>query len=77
MHTVQMSFNCSPRKGDECHFTNQYILQDWTTAGLHQPSAFRSYVVTIAASSVRRAGRLSDRDWDGVRKVFVTATAVA
>ncbi|MHB2021406.1 MAG: type II toxin-antitoxin system PemK/MazF family toxin [Candidatus Xenobia bacterium] len=53
-----------------------YILQDWSQAGLHQPSAFRSYVVTIPASAVRRSGRLSDRDSEGVRNAFATAVAV-
>jgi len=45
-----------------------YVLQDWSVAGLHQPSAFRSYFNTVRASDVVVIGRLSDRDWQGVRQ---------
>src|SRR5947207_1217507 len=45
-----------------------YVLQDWSAAGLHQPTAFRCYLVTIAAADiVRSIGNLSDRDWQEVQ----------
>jgi mRNA interferase MazF len=43
-----------------------YILQDWTTAGLHAPSAFRAYFGMALPSAVQVVGHLSDRDWQGV-----------
>src|SRR5919106_5649110 len=35
-----------------------YILQDWSAAGLRLPSAFRSYFATALLSDVREIGRL-------------------
>ena len=44
-------------------------LQDWSAAGLKLPSAFRSFFVTLPPSSgPKLIGRLSDRDWDEVRR---------
>jgi mRNA interferase MazF len=45
-----------------------FIIQDWQAAGLRQPSAFRSYLNTVLPSDVRVNGRLSERDWAGVRQ---------
>lgn len=42
-----------------------YLLQDWTQAGLRQPSAFRSYIVTAHHDDMRLIGHLSPRDWQG------------
>jgi mRNA interferase MazF len=44
-----------------------YLLQDWQAAGLNRPSAFRAYFGMSERSAVRIIGRLSDRDWEGVR----------
>jgi mRNA interferase MazF len=44
-----------------------YVLLDWTQAGLHLPSAFRCYFVMVLPADVRFIGRLSDRDWQAVR----------
>lgn len=44
-----------------------YLLQDWGSAGLHSPSAFRCFFVTVTPSAVRTIGHLSDRDWQAVR----------
>ena len=44
-----------------------YVLQDWTAAGLKQPSAFRAYLQTDLQAEVTRIGRLSDRDWAEIR----------
>jgi mRNA interferase MazF len=44
-----------------------YVLQDWTAAGLHSPSAFRAYLATLPASHLTPIGRLSNRDWREVQ----------
>jgi mRNA interferase MazF len=44
-----------------------YILQEWGTAGLRQPSAFRVYLSTILAIDATWIGHLSDRDWQEVQ----------
>ncbi len=53
-----------------------YVLQDWSAAGLHAPSAFRAYVGTYAASAVRVIGHLSNRDWQEVQARLKLALAV-
>jgi mRNA interferase MazF len=53
-----------------------YVLQDWSAAGLHSPSAFRAYVGTNTASSVKVIGHLSDRDWQEVQSRLKLALAV-
>jgi len=45
-------------------------LRDWKQAGLHQPSFFRLFPVTLPQREVRPIGRLSDSDWDSVRACF-------
>lgn len=47
--------------------TTDCILQDWRLAGLHAPSAFRSYLGTSEAKNVKVIGHLSDRDWQAVQ----------
>jgi len=42
-------------------------VEDWQPAGLHAPSWFRLYVVTLPQSDVRIIGALSQRDWRAVR----------
>ncbi len=45
-----------------------YPLQDWKTAGLRQPTAFRSFLYTAPRSEIiARVGRLSEADWQGVQ----------
>lgn len=51
------------------------VLQDWSAAGLHQPSAFRSYLVTLDDGSVPAIGRWSDRDWLSVQACLTSAIA--
>jgi len=53
-----------------------YVLQDWSAAGLHAPSAFRAYVGTYLATAVRPIGRLSERDWRQVQERVNLALAV-
>jgi mRNA interferase MazF len=51
-----------------------YLLQDWSAAGLHLPSAFRAFVATLPRSAVSaKIGRLSSRDLDRVRQCLRVA----
>ncbi|HYH87253.1 MAG TPA: type II toxin-antitoxin system PemK/MazF family toxin [Pyrinomonadaceae bacterium] len=55
-----------------------YVLQDWSAAGLHSPSAFRSYLATLPATSIVAViGQLSDRDWLEVQARLRVALAVS
>ena len=45
-------------------------LRDWREAGLHQPSFFRLFPVTLLQRNVRVIGRLSEFDWASVRACF-------
>jgi mRNA interferase MazF len=53
-----------------------YVLQDWAAAGLHHPSAYRSYLVTLDDGSLSAIGHLSDRDWQEVQGRLKLALAV-
>jgi mRNA interferase MazF len=53
-----------------------YLVQDWTAAGLHRPSAVRSFLATLPAAGIVPTGRLSDRDWHEVQGRLRTALAV-
>jgi hypothetical protein len=39
-----------------------YDIGEWKAAGLHAPSSFRLYLVTLLQRDVRIVGRLSDSD---------------
>jgi mRNA interferase MazF len=44
-----------------------YVLQDWSAAGLLIPSVFRSFIVTLPpAANLVLIGHLSERDWKAV-----------
>jgi mRNA interferase MazF len=43
-----------------------YILKDWSAAGLHSSSAFRCFLATLPVTNVGVIGHLSDRDWQEV-----------
>ena len=45
-------------------------LRDWRDAGLHQPSFFRLFPVTLLQRDVRPIGQLSEADWTSVRACF-------
>jgi len=45
-------------------------LRDRRQAGLHQPSFFRLFPVTLLQREVRLIGRLSESDWSSVRVCF-------
>ena len=53
-----------------------YLLQDWASAGLRQPSAFRAYFGMATPASVRVIGHLSARDWEGVQACWMRAFAL-
>ncbi|HLE25063.1 MAG TPA: type II toxin-antitoxin system PemK/MazF family toxin [Thermodesulfobacteriota bacterium] len=53
-----------------------YILQDWSSAGLHSPSALRAFLATLPATSIIVIGHLSDRDWQEVQERLRIALAV-
>jgi mRNA interferase MazF len=44
-----------------------YVLRDWASAGLHRPSASRSFLATVPATQITLIGHLSDRDWQEVK----------
>lgn len=53
-----------------------YALQDWATAGLRVASVFRSFVITLPPSAnLVSIGKLSERDWKGVRVCVKVALA--
>jgi mRNA interferase MazF len=54
---------------------SDYMLQDWRAAGLHAPSAFRSYFGMEVQTLVQVIGHLSDRDWNGVKDAVRKALA--
>jgi mRNA interferase MazF len=54
----------------------EYLLQDWASAGLRQPAAFRAYWGMAPAASVRAIGPLSARDWEGVQACLQRAFAL-
>src|SRR5438105_12934350 len=54
-----------------------YVLQNWSAAGLRRPSAFRSYLATLPATNViAEIGQLSVRDWQEVQVRLRIALAV-
>lgn len=54
-----------------------YVLQDWKTAGLRQPTAFRPFMRTEPIASILRVvGPLSGRDWKEVQDRLRLALAV-
>ena len=54
-----------------------YVLQDWSAAGLKQPSAFRSYLATIDQRDIlATAGQLTAKDWQAVQARLNIALAV-
>lgn len=44
-----------------------YVLQDWSQAGLRLPSVFRCFFATLPGIQASVVGKLSGRDWRGVR----------
>lgn len=44
-----------------------YILQDYKFAGLHKPTAFRSFILTFEQHSIFTIGKISSRDWENIQ----------
>jgi len=44
-----------------------YLLKDWSQAGLNQPSALRVFLATLPSSNASVIGRLSSRDGEELR----------
>jgi mRNA interferase MazF len=53
-----------------------YLLKDWSQAGLRAPSWFRLYLITAPQSVVHIVGRLTQRDWEEVRRRLQKGLAV-
>ncbi len=52
-------------------------LQDWSHAGLHVPTAFRTFLITLPRVDViARIGHLSEQDWAEVQSRLRLSTAV-
>ena len=54
-----------------------YLLQDWSAAGLHSSSTFRVFLATLPAASIVMIGHLSDRGWHEVQARLRIALAVS
>ncbi|MGC8490207.1 MAG: type II toxin-antitoxin system PemK/MazF family toxin [Syntrophobacteraceae bacterium] len=53
-----------------------YMLQDWSQAGLRAPSTFRSFFATLPpATHPVLVGHVSERDWQGVCACLKAALA--
>ena len=52
---------------DTATMPTDFILQDWKVAGLHSPSAFRAFLVTLPVAGLVHIGHLSERDWRQVQ----------
>lgn len=54
--------------------TTDWLLLDWASAGLKLPSLFRAFLYTPSRSEVIvRVGKLTQSDWDGVKKCMERA----
>ncbi len=52
-------------------------LQDWSDAGLHIPTAFRTFLITLPQVDViARIGHLSEQDWAEVQSRLRLSIAV-
>jgi mRNA interferase MazF len=54
-----------------------YVLQDWANAGLHRPSAFRTFLATLPAKVITRIGHCSDRDWQAIQDSLRMSIAIS
>ncbi len=61
---------------DKATSPTDYILQDWKSAGLHNPSAFRVFLATIPSANTNEIGHLSERDWRQVQTRLLLAIAI-
>jgi mRNA interferase MazF len=54
-----------------------HLLHDWAVAGLHRPSAFRTFLATLPARVATRIGHCSDRDWQAIQNCLEIGIAVS
>lgn len=54
-----------------------YLLQDWTAAGLRRPSAVRVYFNMALPAEIRGIGHLSERDWQEVQARLALALTLS
>lgn len=47
--------------------STDYLLQDWSAAGLHQETVFRSFLATMPASTIKIIGHLTLQDWQAIQ----------
>jgi hypothetical protein len=63
-------------KIDSATRSSDYLLQDWKSAGLRRPSAFRAFLVTMPRTAITaRVGQLSEPDWRAIRERVKIALA--
>ncbi len=56
--------------------STDYLVLDWSSAGLRAPTAFRSFLLTFPTTDVTVIGKLSPRDWLEVQSRLGTAVSV-
>jgi len=57
--------------------STDHRLRDWRSAGLRQPSAFRTFLVTLPQKEILAViGHLSDADWAAVQNCLRRAIAI-
>ena len=52
-----------------------YLLQDWTAAGLHRASAFRVFLATLPSTAAKFIGQCSERDWQAIQAQLARSIA--
>lgn len=56
---------------------SDYILQDWSQAGLHKPTAFRTFLNTAPITAVEEIGHVTERGWREIQACLRLAIAIA
>jgi len=78
-HTTRPDVICSVITSQTASATapSDYILQDWSTAGLNKESAFRAFIVTLPAQNILSiVGKVSNRDWKEIQKRLLLAVSI-
>ena len=53
-----------------------YVLRDWRTAGLHLPTAYRTFLITLPRQDILAViGHVSDQDWREIKARLALAMA--
>ena len=56
---------------------SDYLLQEWSQAGLHKPTAFRTFLNTAPITAVAEIGQVTELDWRGIQACLRLAIAIA